>query len=319
MPGPRRHDPDVGTLGVGAGSATALLSIGALSRATGLAVETLRTWERRYGFPAPERKPSGHRVYCMTNVPRLRRIAAALAHGHRAGDVVRASDDHLGTLLGMLGAAARAHEAAVTSSLDPDGFLELVARFDGDGLARALNAEWGRLGPMAFLEQRVAPLVEAVGAAWETGRLEVRHEHFLSERLGDVLRAYRLPFEERSRGPVIVLATLPGEAHGIGLQMAALVMAIHGARVCYVGTEVPIAELASVARDLAARAIGISVSLATRGPRTATALAKLKRLAPARTSLVVGGGGAPPRIAGAHVLRDLTGLATWTSGLGAWA
>jgi DNA-binding transcriptional regulator YiaG len=29
------------------------LSIGTLSSATGVPVDTLRTWERRYGFPAP--------------------------------------------------------------------------------------------------------------------------------------------------------------------------------------------------------------------------------------------------------------------------
>ena len=40
MAGKHRED-DVG----------ARLSIGALSRATGIAVETLRTWESRYGFP----------------------------------------------------------------------------------------------------------------------------------------------------------------------------------------------------------------------------------------------------------------------------
>jgi DNA-binding transcriptional MerR regulator len=68
------------------------LSIGALSRATGIPVETLRTWEHRYGFPAPERRPSGHRVYSRAIVPRLRRISEAIARGHRAGQVVSASD-----------------------------------------------------------------------------------------------------------------------------------------------------------------------------------------------------------------------------------
>ena len=54
------------------------LSIGALSRATGIPVETLRTWELRYGYPVPERKPSGQRVYLLSCIPRLRRIAEAL-------------------------------------------------------------------------------------------------------------------------------------------------------------------------------------------------------------------------------------------------
>src|SRR5512144_964663 len=77
----------------------ARLSIGALSRATGIPVETLRTWESRYGFPVPERRPSGHRVYALSTVPRLRRIAEALARGHRAGQVVPASDANLRRLL----------------------------------------------------------------------------------------------------------------------------------------------------------------------------------------------------------------------------
>ena len=140
-----------------------MLSIGALARATGIGVETLRTWERRYGFPTPARKPSGHRLYPTTSVPRLRRIVEALAHGHRASNVVTASDDELGTLLGVAHAAAL---AAPAPAPDPQTLLAFVRAFDGEALTRALASEWGRLGPLPFLEQRIAPLVRAVGDAW---------------------------------------------------------------------------------------------------------------------------------------------------------
>jgi DNA-binding transcriptional MerR regulator len=70
-----------------------------LSRATRIPVETLRTWERRYGFPVPERKPSGHRVYPLGAVTRLRRIAEVLSLGHRAAEVVPATDVELGRLI----------------------------------------------------------------------------------------------------------------------------------------------------------------------------------------------------------------------------
>lgn len=39
------------------------LSIGEISRMTGVSVATLRTWELRHGFPVPHRLPSGHRRY----------------------------------------------------------------------------------------------------------------------------------------------------------------------------------------------------------------------------------------------------------------
>ncbi|HET6777890.1 MAG TPA: MerR family transcriptional regulator, partial [Gemmatimonadales bacterium] len=79
-----------------------LLTIGALSTATGIPVDTIRTWERRYGYPLPERKPSGHRVYPLSTVPRLRRVAQAIARGHRAAEVLPATESALEVLLASL-------------------------------------------------------------------------------------------------------------------------------------------------------------------------------------------------------------------------
>src|SRR5678815_3207470 len=83
-------------------SSEGLLSIGALSAATGIPIDTIRTWERRYGFPVPVRKPSGHRVYPLSLIPRLRRAAQAIARGHRAAEVVPASERALDALLESL-------------------------------------------------------------------------------------------------------------------------------------------------------------------------------------------------------------------------
>ena len=72
---------------------------------------------------------------------------------------------------------------------DLAGLLRLVKSFDADRLTRTLLGDWGRMTPIDFLEERIAPLVHAVGEGWETGELEIRHEHFLSERVGDLLRS----------------------------------------------------------------------------------------------------------------------------------
>ncbi|MGE5125827.1 MAG: MerR family transcriptional regulator [Betaproteobacteria bacterium] len=290
------------------------LSIGALARATGIAVETLRTWEARYGFPTPQRKPSGHRVYPVSAVPRLRRVAQALALGHRAGQVVAASDDALSRLL-ETSAAAHASGAAPAGAIpgneDVPSLVRLVKAFDGERLARVFLAGWARMGPVEFLEARVAPLVRAVGDAWEQGELEIRHEHFLSERVGDLLRSLRLPLEERASGPLVVYATLPGEAHGLGLQMSALVLAAAGCRCLYLGTEVPPAQVASLARDLGARAVAISVSAASRGAASTAALRKLREALPKKTLLLAGGDGAPSARPGLDTVTSLRELDAW--------
>jgi MerR family transcriptional regulator, light-induced transcriptional regulator len=51
------------------------LSIRTVASETGVTEGTLRMWETRYGFPVPERLPSGHRRYTHDDVARVRQIA----------------------------------------------------------------------------------------------------------------------------------------------------------------------------------------------------------------------------------------------------
>jgi MerR family transcriptional regulator, light-induced transcriptional regulator len=57
------------------------LSIGDVVRATGLTETTLRAWERRYGFPQPQREPSGHRRYAVAEVERILAVVAERERG----------------------------------------------------------------------------------------------------------------------------------------------------------------------------------------------------------------------------------------------
>ena len=293
------------------GRSAARLSIGALSKATGIPVETLRTWESRYGYPVPDRKPSGHRLYPIESIPRLRRIAEALARGHRAGQVVGASDGALKALLGETAPPQPPSPSGSGAAEDLSDLVRLVRSYDAEGLTRALVSSWARLGPIDFLESRVAPLLKAVGTAWHSGELEVGHEHLASERVSDLLRSLRLPFEDRARGPLVVLATLPGELHGLGLQMASLVLSWVGLRVLSLGTDVPLRDVAALARDMGARAVAVSVSLAAGGAAAKNALARLREMLPKRTALLVGGDGAAAEKPGIEVVADLRALEAW--------
>lgn len=52
------------------------LTIGDLSTATGVTVQTLRVWESRHGFPRPERRVSGHRRYSPAEIDAVRQVLA---------------------------------------------------------------------------------------------------------------------------------------------------------------------------------------------------------------------------------------------------
>ena len=297
-----------------------LLSIGALSSATGIPVDTIRTWERRYGFPIAERKPSGHRVYALSTVPRLRRIAQAMARGHRAAEVVPASEGALEALLVALPETrpeARPVRRA-TPAPSPGGHAELAdlldatRTFDTERLTQAFQSDWARLGPLEFLEQRAAPLLTAIGNAWAEGALDVRHEHFGSSVLGDFLRAVRLPLDARATGPIVALATLPGELHGLGLQMSALVFALAGWRTLVLGVDTPVAQIAALAHEAPIAAVAVSC-VQPRGRGVAGPVRALRRQLPRRLPLIVGGAGAPTAVRqpGIEVVPDLESLDRW--------
>lgn len=55
--------------------------IGEVVERTGVAEGTLRMWERRHGFPEPERLPGGHRRYSDRDVELIRAVAAKRAAG----------------------------------------------------------------------------------------------------------------------------------------------------------------------------------------------------------------------------------------------
>ncbi len=286
------------------------LTIGAVSKATGLSPDTLRVWQRRYGFPVPQRKPSGHRLYSAVDVRRLRRISEALARGHRPGQVVPLAEPRLQSLLTEAGVPNR----VAAGPLAPTARLMVhVRKHDAGSLVSALLADAATLGPIEFLRLRAVPMVQEIGEAWSRGDIGVHHEHFFSERLSDVLRTLRLPHERTGAARRITLAAMEGETHGLGLQMAALVVAVGGLEPHMLGIDTPVKEIAAAAKARRASAVGVSISVSTAGPASRDRLAALRRAVPAAIPILVGGQGArrshPP--GGCIIVEDLQGLFDW--------
>lgn len=277
-----------------------LLTIGALARATSIPVPTLRTWERRYQSPVPTRKPSGHRLYPVSLVARLRKVARLLNHGHRPGEILQLAPEELDSLLALSGPTAERSASqnmvaadAVTPDIELGEMLQSVREFDRDALMGNFRRTWIHLGPLQFLKQCAAPLMDEVGSAWHSGRLEIRHEHFATACLSGFLLEARAPFDRQARGPRVVAAMLPADAHEGGLLMASVILAMRGCRLLYLGLETPVDEIVTAARDGGARAVAISISATAPRSPARKSIAALRDALPRRIALWVGGAGAP--------------------------
>ena len=257
--------------------------IRATARLTGLTVDTLRAWERRYQAVVPARGHRG-RVYTDHHLARLKRLAALVGEGHAIGTIAALPD----AALQKLGEAARPEatrrDGLPTAVLEP--LLAAIKAYDLPAIDTALNRYAVVMPPAELIFAVVLPALRAIGARWEAGAIRPAQEHLISGIirgvLGGLLRAMARPVQSGR----IVFATPHGERHELGLLCGAVLAASAGHHVIYLGADLPAADIAHCVRESKSRVLTLA---ATAGETPMAAdLGQLERL-PRSVSLWVGG------------------------------
>jgi DNA-binding transcriptional MerR regulator/methylmalonyl-CoA mutase cobalamin-binding subunit len=287
------------------------LSISAVERDTGLSKDTLRMWERRYRFPQPARDIHGERIYPRDQVEKLRTIKRLMDRGQRPGKLValplQALQD-LCTGSGEVQADAQGEAPAAELLV----FLDLIKSHRVAELRQQLSQGLMRQGLHHFLTGTVGPLNQQVGDAWRNGQFQIFEEHLYTEALQGVLRTAISAMPEAGRPPRILLSTLPGEQHNLGLLMAEAMFALDGATCISLGTQTPVWDIALAARAQNVDIVAISFSAAFAAAQVGAGLQALRDQLP--DGVEVWAGGSNPglrrgRIAGLTVLDSLDSVA----------
>lgn len=119
-------------------SGAAVLSIGDLAERTGVSTATLRTWETRFGFPEPVRRPGGHRRYTERHVTEIGVVLRLRAQGlgvHAAIEQARATPTvphH-----SVVGALRATHPHLRSQPLSKRTLLALTHAMEDESAARA--------------------------------------------------------------------------------------------------------------------------------------------------------------------------------------
>lgn len=272
------------------------LPIAAVERETGVAKDTLRVWERRYGFPQPLRNAAGDRLYTAPQVQQLKLIRRLLDAGLRPGKVVGLDSAALQALLSEV-TQTTPKNLSKTKSVDHpplpliEELLDAIGAHTPEALRHALSRAQLRMGLAPFVTDLVAPLTTAVGDAWARGRFEVFEEHLFTEVVTGVLRhaIASLAPPPVSKGPKVLLTTLPQELHGLGLLMVEALLALEGCTCVSLGTQTPVSDVAQASLAHRADVVGLSFSDVHNGTVVQASLRELRAQLPDTTALWVGG------------------------------
>ena len=124
--------------------------IRAVARMTGIPVDTLRAWERRYQAVTPARD-GRERVYQDADIRRLILLRGAVENGRAIRHVAGLTDEELEHLEGRTLSLERQPSGARKSLADPlmGALLDLVAAYDYEGLNEELGKRALLLVPVA--------------------------------------------------------------------------------------------------------------------------------------------------------------------------
>jgi DNA-binding transcriptional MerR regulator/methylmalonyl-CoA mutase cobalamin-binding subunit len=235
-------------------------TVKAAARATGVSEARLRTWERRYGVPKPQRSPTGRRLYEEADIAVIRRMATLVGEGLSAAQAAAAalaSDDAVRV---VPEAPAPLHPLAVE-------IAEAAARYAEADLRRPLAAAVAELGWATAIDEVIFPALREIGDRWERADVTPAHEHFASQLARAEIVAALHKLDPLDPGqPSVLLACPAGEEHELGVLAIALLLGQSGVRVTQLGANVPTTNLIEAAQATEPAAIGLAATSSTSLP-----------------------------------------------------
>ncbi len=167
---------------------------------------------------------------------------------------------------------------------------------DAEGAGRVARQALGEGMGVAGLYQRViAPAMWRIGDLWEEGAISVADEHLATALTHQAMAGiYGPSLGHKAMPGRVLMATVEGERHALGLRMAADVIELAGYETIYLGADVPLGDLLQAVENRSPDLVCLSATIPSSTPALDRAIAEIRR---ANSGLVVlyGGQGAKLR------------------------
>jgi methylmalonyl-CoA mutase cobalamin-binding subunit len=168
-----------------------------------------------------------------------------------------------------------------------------------------------QLGLRQFILEVIVPLNRLVGNAWLAGSIEVFEEHLYTQQVQGLLQHALAAMPPAPLAPRVLLTTLPGEEHQLGILMAHAFFAMEGAHCVSLGIETPPADILRAAAVFGVDIVGLSCSAAAPVRLTCSQLSLIRENLNADVELWVGGAIALPdrhKVLGVRYVGDLSDI-----------
>jgi DNA-binding transcriptional MerR regulator len=271
--------------------ALARYPIRAVSKLTGISIDTLRAWERRHAAVTPIRDDRG-RMYTDADVDRLRLLHRALAHGHSIGRLAPLTNEELHHLAGEPAASASSADQARGTAVDAAALAAALQSYDASAIDREITRLAAVLRPLELLRDALMPALALVGDEWHRQRATIAQEHLMSSTVRNILGAFLRVYARPNVPARLLFATPAGERHELGTLGAAMLAASSGLGVAYLGPDLPAVDIVESVKPAGAQVMVLGITRVPGGRATEQELRAIVRDLPPDVELWAGGHGA---------------------------
>ncbi|MBN1957234.1 MAG: MerR family transcriptional regulator [Desulfuromonadales bacterium] len=257
-----------------------MLTIQQLSQELNLGVDTLRIWERRYGFPKPARDSRGHRRYPLEQVDLLRTVCRLQELGHRPNKIFALSEKERTDIL---------EQAQQITNPELINYEALILNGSVSKIENKLRSYLSVNGLEQLITERILPIIRIMGRHWINGKLSIAREHMISDILGDILKEQLLLPHPQEPDRTIIFLTLCGERHKLGLLMSAALFHLLGINCLLIQEELPLMEVPQLALDTSSDAVALSFSSHYSSRQAKKDLATLRNELDPEIKIIAGG------------------------------
>ena len=266
--------------------------IRAVSKLTGIGIDTLRAWERRHGAVTPIRDDRG-RMYTDADIARLRLLRGAVEHGHSIGRLAGLTDAELRHLAAAADASAVSDGAPTRRTpIDTTALTAALQKYDATAIDQQISRLAAVLPPLELLRDVLMPVLAQVGDEWHRGPARIAHEHLMSSTIRNILGSFLRLYARPEVSTRLLFATMAGERHEIGTLGAAMLAASSGLGVAYLGPDLPAREIVESVRPAGAQVLVLGLTATSAGKATERELRAIVRDLPKEVELWAGGRGA---------------------------
>jgi DNA-binding transcriptional MerR regulator/methylmalonyl-CoA mutase cobalamin-binding subunit len=274
-----------------------------VAQQTGLSTHLIRVWEKRYRAIVPRRTESNQRMFCESDIERLKMLKTAVKLGHSISQIAGLSVEELMEIVKLdlpdASGAFTAREPA-SSSLDAayfcDRALSAVLNFDAKALESVLDRAAVHLSKWELIRDVIEPLCRKIGELWEDGELKIINEHMTSTVIQSFLWNLLRSVGVSETSPKIIIATPSGHQHELGALAVALIAGESNWQALYFGPSLPAEEIAAAVAYADARAVALSITYDEDSHKLILEIEKLRRYLDDETTIFIGGRAASPLV-----------------------